>query len=115
MRCALQPNNAVPIGNVHVHALVLGREQDSIVSNEMASFLQFFQVLLEPMLGRHDVFEQLPLVDDDRRQMTEISEPSRSDFSPSNQESCTAVFCLPSAKVLTLGGSFSVQSGPSFS
>jgi hypothetical protein len=61
MRCALQPNNAVPIGNVHVHALVLGREQDSIVSNEMASFLQFIQALLEPMLGRHDVFEQLPL------------------------------------------------------
>src|SRR5437763_5955086 len=81
--------------------------------NEVASFLQFIHSLLQPVLRGNDVLETGPLLDDDRREMSEVSEAQRSLFSPSSQEAFRAACCRPSAPSRTFCGSFCSQSGPS--
>ena len=45
--------------------------------NEVASFLQFIHSLLQPVLRGNDVLETGPLLDDDRREMSEVSEAQK--------------------------------------
>jgi len=41
----------------------------------LACLFELIHPLLEPVLRRDDVFEELPLIDDDLRKVTELHEP----------------------------------------
>jgi len=68
----LKSDNMVPIRDIHIDPLKLTRKKHPIMCDEMSDFLKFVHTLFQPMLGRDNILEMLPLIDDYLCQMTKF-------------------------------------------
>jgi hypothetical protein len=62
---SLQADRSIPVSDVELNPLKLARQEHTVVRNKVAYFFQLIHSLLQPMLGRNDIFEKRPLLDND--------------------------------------------------
>ena len=76
----LQANRLVPVIHIHVDPREFAGQQHAVVGDEVTCFFQLIHPLFQPVLRWHDIFEVVPLVDNDQRQLSEVYEPENVSF-----------------------------------